>query len=303
MNQAQLQQELDALRWSGRAYHLPGVVTLDGPQPLRVEGCYLVGWHPAAPNYARPGLATVEVTKQAAPAIEVYGPHAGLIGHVFRYPNQRNTGRPIAYPVTISAPKRGTAINPNVVLRSLTFVGAWSFIHTSGGGQHVIEDIRGQLLGGEGIRLENAADVIRVDGVHFWPSFSGDAELMRWAYWNPGREGNARGIVFKKVDWPQLDNIFIYGCHVAVQILSSLAVDACSVGLDLYDVGMGGVQVANFRFAGNRTHGAWRGIPLIGRPEIRRPVQIDNMLVFGDADNYDWKAGRDLLQIGNYKKV
>lgn len=310
MNQSDLQAKLDALAWSGRAYQLPEKVKLTGPEPLKVEGCYLSGRHPAAPHYAAPELTTLEVTNTTTPAVEVYGPHAGLIGHVFHYPGQRKTGRPKEYPVTIAAPKRGGKINPNVVLRHLTFVGAWSFIHTSGGGQHVIEDVRGQLLGGVGIRLENAADVIRVDGVHFWPSFSGDEELMAWAYWNPGREGNARGIVFRQVDWPQLNNIFIYGAHAAIQVLDAdsdpqfgnLAVDACSVACDIYHIGMGGMQIANFRVAGNRSHGSWKCIPILGRASIDRPLQIANMHTHGDMAGTIWEARNDLLQISNRRR-
>lgn len=86
MNQADLQREMDRLAWTGKTYILPEKVKLTGPGPLRIYGCHLEGWHTAAPQYAGPSLATLEVTNTATPAVEVYGPHAGLAaaGQPFR---------------------------------------------------------------------------------------------------------------------------------------------------------------------------------------------------------------------------
>jgi len=306
MNQTELQQELNRIAWTGKAYRMTEPVTLTGPESLRVDGCYLEGWHPSAPHWVDRAHSTLLVSNSTTPAIRVTGPRAGIVGHSIYYPGQRKRGRPREYPVTIDAPTR-PGINVNVRIESVNFAGAWSFIRMTHGGQHVIEDVRGQVLGGVGIYLDNAHDVIRINGVHFWPSWSTDEELMAWAYWNPDRQGNARGIVLKRVDWPQIDNVFVYGYHVGMQMgsntdpqIGNLAFDACSVGLDIYYIGQAGAQVANYRFAGNRNHGAWRGVPIYARPGLNRPLQIGNLHVHGDAGEHVWQSRRDLLQIGNY---
>lgn len=81
--------------------------------------------------------------------------------------------------------------------------------------------------------------------------------------------------------------------------IGNLAVDACSVGLDLYHIGQGGCQIGNYRFAGNRTHCAWRGIPILGRARIDRALQIANAHWHGDVGGVVWPGDPDLLQIGN----
>lgn len=304
MKQADLQTELNKIAWTGRTYLLQEKVILDQNVPLLIEGCYLKGWYDVTPQYIEPRHSTIEVTQYATEAIKIHGPYAGLGNHVIYYPNQSKY-QPNFYPVTISAPKRDDKINPNITLKHLSFFGAMSFISLTGAGQHVIEDIRGQILGtGYGIYIDNAFDVLRIKDIHFWPNFSGDS--IKYGYYNPPIFGNTRGIILNRADWSQLSNIFLYGLHVGIQILgvadpqiSNLNIDACSVGLDLYSIGQGGLQIDNYRVAGNRVHGAWKCYPVIGRSTITQKLQISNYNPFGDINNIVWNAPQHLLQIGN----
>lgn len=304
MDQYELQQKLNNLRWSGKTLFLEEQVVLDGAIPLVIEGCFLRGPYDTAFQYAEERHATIKVTNVATPAIEVYGPYAGLTGHLFWYPEQSRF-MPNYYPVTISGPKRNGGINPNVTLRHLSFMGAMSFISLTGGGQHVIDDIRGQVLGtGTGIYIDNAKDVLRIDGIHFWTNWS--AEAIKYGYYNPPILGNTRGIVLNRVDWSQLSNIFFYGLHVGLQVvgvadphISNLAIDACSVGLDLYNIGQQGLQIDNYRIAGNRFHGAWKCVPVLGRAAIKQKLQIANYHAAGDIAPIRWQASDSLLQLGN----
>jgi len=245
---------------TGHAWHndiVPVTQTIDLDKPLIVDGCFLTGWLPAAT--AHPARVTFNVLHRDGPAVILKGPGAGIIGCVFRYPEQR-ADEPIPYPPTIHATTGG------VTVRSCVFQGAYQMMQLDRAGHNVIEDIWGQVLN-VGIEASNADDVTRFSRLHLWPNWSMDA--LPFAYAPPGNASRAAAaIVLRGMDWAHLDDVFVFGCRTAIQVLpgrngrgcgfraGTIDIDACSVGLDVRTIGHDGISIASLTMAGNTHYGA-----------------------------------------------
>lgn len=304
IEQADLQAELNKLKWKrNNVFRLQEPVHLSGPGPLRIEGCFLEGWWPCAPQWPNENQASIVVTNAGTHAIEVIGPSAGLYNHSILHPNQSKS-RPIMFPWAVKG--RGS----NIFLKNITFVSASHMIHLTDG-QHEIEGIRGQILGsGVGIQIEEAHDTIWMNKIHFWPLWNARPEFVKYSYWEPGGDkeikGNGRAFVMKNVDWIHADQITVFGCHVGFQTTGkcdlaggSLQFDAVSVPVDLYHVGDGGFQIANLRVGGNRHWGGWSAIPVLGHEGLHAAVQIGSIHAQGDFQKILWESHPQLLQVGN----
>ncbi|MCB0242475.1 MAG: hypothetical protein KDI12_03640 [Anaerolineae bacterium] len=253
--QTSLQSQLAAHAWHNDT--VPVTATIDIDRPLIVDGCFLTGWLPAAT--AHPARVTFNVLHDDGPAVILQGPTAGVIGCVFRYPRQdRSNPRP--YPPTIHATTGG------VTVRHCVFQGSYQMMQLDKAGHDVIDDIWGQVLN-VGIEASNADDVTRFSHIHLWPNWSMDA--LPFAYNPPGNaSGAAAGMVLRGLDWAHLDDVFVFGCRTAVQVLpgrggrgcgfraGTIDIDACSVGLDVRAIGQDGISIANLTMAGNTHYGA-----------------------------------------------
>lgn len=260
MNQAQLQNELNARAWSNTTYTLPAGASIDIHEPLYIEGCVLQGPLVYGTAHPRKELSSFKIHHKDGPGIIIRSPYGGIQGCAITYPQQTRSNI-IAYPPTIKS-KNGGAL-----IRSITITGAYDGIMCEDAGHTVVEDIWMQVVH-IGVEIRDARDITRLNRLHLWPNW--DVQAVEYAYYPPG---NGRGIILAGVDWCYADDIFVYGAHVGMQIIQSrgigtglragiLQFDACSNGLDVYSIAHNDVVMINMlKVAGNTTHG---GAPITG---------------------------------------
>lgn len=307
MNQAQLQQLLNQYVWTNKEVELPEPVVLTGPEPLRIEGCFLKGWVPS--NTAHPQVGErgmVKVTNRASSAIKIKGPGAGVIGLTIEYPEQGTSGNPVMSPAELNGYRKNNIPLPDspqdifhykptivgdgpVVIKDCTFSKAWDMIDLYNAGQCTLDGIWGQVRN-ICIRMRDGRDVSRLSNIHLWPN--SDSGAIKDAYWP---RGNGRGIVLMGMDWVDIQNAFVFGAHVGLQVAASngigtglqcglLQCDAVNVPLDVY-APADTVMVSMLKVAGNTYFGGERAIGIIARGQAPGTVMIGQYHMHGEIAN------------------
>ncbi len=119
----------------------------------------------------------------------------------------------------------------------------------------------------EGIRIDNALDVIKIDNVHFWPFWSAYNTVTEY------QRNNTNAILSYRNDNPHFSNIFVHRCNNGFVFSSSgsgathgvtskfhmmnVDIDFCTHGINIDGTGTTG-QVANLTIQGTPgNHGIW----------------------------------------------
>ncbi|MDS9997438.1 hypothetical protein C6W22_02185 [Bacillus atrophaeus] len=132
-------------------------------------------------------------------------------------------------------------------------------------GRIVLDGIYGQPLA-QGIRIDNANDIIRINNVHFWPYWSNDDIVRNYTH------GVAEGITSYRNDNPFFSNIFIFGYNKGMHFsinsngstnkfhIANADIDICHTAL-LID--------------GNSTSGQLVNFTSQGREEFETAIHVD----------------------------
>ena len=301
-NQTQLQRELDRQAWKGGYVEVdPDACPILIDRQVTMRDVTIIGQHRTPQVYVNVPTFEIAAGLQKSP-FSFRGAGGGFVGCSFKHLGQTNPQAVKPYPPTILVEEHE---HSNLItVRDCTFVNSYHMIDVRNG-RFNLEHIYGQVLD-VGISIENSRDTGRMSNLHFWPFWS----LAAIRYWP---DSNSRAIVLHRADWTQMENIFIYGVHVGIQTggdadasadfsIANLGIDACYVGLDLYQTGSGGIQINNMRVAGNRSHGGPAAIPIHSATTavIRGAVQIANLHLHGDIQTESiWPHDRARLQIVN----
>ena len=306
LTQAQLQQILDQNAWTNKEVELLEPVTLTGPQPLQINGCFLKGWVPVNTAHPQVGVrGMVKVTNRVTSAIKIKGPGAGVIGLTIEYPEQGSAGTVVSHAELMSYKTKQIPLPEStqdvfrykptilgegpVVVKDCTFVGAWDMVDLYNAGQCILDNIWGQVRN-ISIRMRDGRDVSKLSNIHLWPN--SDIGAIKDAYWP---RGNGRGIVLMGMDWVDIQNAFIFGAHVGVQISQSggvgtglqcglLQCDAVNVPLDVY-APADTVMVSMLKVAGNTYYGGEPTTGIIARGQSPGTVMIGQYHMHGNIAN------------------
>lgn len=303
MKRKELQQKLKDAEWSG------GYVEIDWrdtpiylDEPLRFKDVALVGHHrvpiafPARPTFVIPADFT-----EKSPII-CSGSGTGLVGCSFKYEGQTDSRNVKKYPPTVLV--LNDPVSSMFTMFNCHFNNAWQMIDIQRG-RYNLDYIFGQVLH-TGIRIKGTQDFSRINNIHFWP------------FWSPhaiqySEENKTTGIIIDKSDWPQMSNLAFYGLYTAMFLrskeglsdpqITNFAADACNIAIELNGVGLGGMQIANFRTAGTYIHGGSDAIGIYAREDakLRSAAQIANAHFHGNiGPHWIWPdKDDDMLQVEN----
>ena len=302
--QAEFQRQLDAAAWRNVIVNVPegGVDVYD--EPLKAHGCVIAGRLPFATPHPVRGRADIRLHASARPGVLLKGPGAGLFNCLIDYPDN-GTDFPLPAPPAVRAITGGCSI------RDVVLCGAYNGLRLEDAGHTEVIGFCAQVFN-EGIRLTGANDVARLKQIHLWPNTTTRRDVLRQAYYPPG---NGRGIIIENSTWVHLDDVFVGWAHVGLQLLGrgpqaasgvsitagTIQIDACTVGVDAYDIAANDVIMINaLKVAGNTSDGA---SPLTGM--ILRgsdgDVQIGQYHLHGEVA-FDWQLEggfpRNRLMIG-----
>ncbi len=152
-------------------------------------------------------------------------------------------------------------------------------------GRTILRDIKGQPLQ-VGIQIDNALDVVHVEGIHFWPYWSGN--LNQVSDWTAA---NGTGIISYRNDNPQFSQLFFInynrGLHLAKSEcigggncgvtskpkISQLDCDFCNVGIYIDGDGTKGVSIDQLSVQGRPLAGV--GVEVKANDIVLSLEQID----------------------------
>lgn len=100
-----------------------------------------------------------------------------------------------------------------MTIGNLMLLGINRFLNSSNSGRLKILDLRGQVFR-EGIRIDKAYDVTRIDFCHFWPFLSAHPDVVKYV------QANARGFVFGRLDGFHGGKIFMIGLKRGISLQS-----------------------------------------------------------------------------------
>ena len=302
--QAEFQRQLDAAAWRNVIVNVPegGVDVYD--EPLKAHGCVIAGRLPFATPHPVRGRADIRLHASARPGVLLKGPGAGLFNCLIDYPDN-GTDFPLPAPPAVRA------ISGGVCIRDVVLYGAYDGLRLEDAGHTEVTGFCAQVFN-VGIYLGGANDVARLKQIHLWPNTTTRRDVLQQAYYPPG---NGRGIIIENSTWVHLDDVFVGWAHVGLQLLGrgpqaasgvsitagTIQIDACTVGVDAYDIAANDVIMINaLKVAGNTSDGA---SPLTGM--ILRgsdgDVQIGQYHLHGEVA-FDWQLEggfpRNRLMIG-----
>ncbi len=202
---------------------------------------------------------------EGTPFLTLAGPNATLEGITVLYPNQKIENPPVPYPWTIGGEGGDNLSIINVLLVNPYQAVDFAAKRTA---RHYIRGLYGQPLF-RGIRVDNCYDIGRIKDVHFWPFWSLDKKIIDFT------ANNAIGFIFQRTDWEVVDDIFVWGYKVGVELSASkdggMNGQMSNVNLDNVDIGIDAsatqpyvVHVSNLNIA-NAGAGT-QHIGILGRP-------------------------------------
>lgn len=180
---------------------------------------------------------------------------------------------PANYPPAIDA-NNGDIIIENIFLKNATrgiyIRGKLDTNYTNGMrvavGRVTLRHIWGQPIK-EGVRIDNALDVVKIEDVHFWPFWSNNSVVRNYQSTTA-----CYALLFERVDNPHLTNIFVFGYRRGFYFTKSIApsaqsgpstygitsrflmsncgADSCSQGVCIDGAGTSGM-ITNFYCAGS----------------------------------------------------
>ncbi|MCM1036323.1 MAG: discoidin domain-containing protein [Bacteroides sp.] len=281
------------------------------------EGTYLFKGNITIPrgvtirgDWKRPeaGVATKGTVFSIEPSSRVMGmelegssfikmqPTTEVNGITFWYPGQKHDDVKKC-PPTVLFGQDGYFGNDYCTVQRCTFVNSYTaikFSSTNGGGCPDIFDIYGTPLS-QGVVIDNIADVGRLDGIHFAPSYWEDCGLPgspapgaadAWLY------ENATGIVMRRNDWSYTCNVDIKGYCIGFHAEASplnismpgnpnghnfrFRLKDCKTGIRISGASNSGIMFADVTTAGCDT-----GIDMPA--SVLGPVQVQGSDIAGDT--------------------
>lgn len=301
--QTEFQRRLDAAAWQNEIVQLPagGIDVYD--TPLIAHGCVIAGRLPFATPHPVRRLADIRLHQSSRPGVLLKGPGAGLFNCVIDYPNNGTDFPPPAPPAV-------RAVSGGVCIRDVVLYGAYDGLRLEDAGHTEVTGFCAQVFN-VGIYLSGANDVARLKQIHLWPNTTTRRDVLKLAYYPPG---NGRGIVIENSSWLHMDDVFVGWAHVGVQLLGrgpqvasgvsitagTIQIDACTVGIDAYDIMANDVIIINaLKVAGNTTDGANPRTGMILRG-TDGDVQVGQYHLHGEIAD-DWRLEgfpRNRLMIG-----
>jgi hypothetical protein len=170
------------------------------------------------------------------------------IAHDQPVPSSEEDWAPYNYPYAIEV-KADDILLQNLLLLNPTRGISIAAAPDASIGRVTLNRIWGQPLR-EGIRIDNAMDVVKIDNIHFWPFWSPDVI--------PSTRKNATAIRSFRNDNPHFTNVFALGYHVGFEFASSAGgvATGCTSRFLMANTGLDGTGEDGVRVTGDNTTGA-----------------------------------------------
>lgn len=189
------------LHFDARTYRLASAITI-GNVAVRLQGQGFV-------EGASPGHGTwfkVDATGFTPITFNNTGARGGGIADIALYQNHAATQNASWAPTNYDFFIRIQNCQGGVDIANLYLCGINKGIYSSNSGRLDVNRLRGQVFT-TGLEVDDAFDVVRVRGVHFWPFWSSNTYVMQYT------QALLDTLVFRRVDGLFLDQAFVLGAR------------------------------------------------------------------------------------------
>jgi hypothetical protein len=252
------------------------------------------------------------------PLITLQGNNSTLEGVTVYYPNQVANNPPTPYPWAIRGGGGDNVTIQNVLLVN-PYLGIDLATYTSG--RHLVRGVYGQPLL-VGIAVDQCYDIGRIMEIHFWPFWTGNANIVAF------QAANAVSFDFMRTDWEVVQDIFSWGYCIGARFrasangsmngqMSNVNFDNVDVGLQLsatqpYAVHISNLNVANAgggtRHIGIQGLAGSAGLNVNGATfwgSLYQPVSWANsgLLTLSNARFLSWSSSLPCVQISSGRAI
>jgi hypothetical protein len=227
------------------------------PTNVKLQG---LNWLPDIQNNLQTRCTTFQIAwgaNQDQHAVEMSN-SSSIEGITFFYPDQvsKNVSPPIPFGFTISTPDVVSGIFDNIQVKNISLVNSYKGIRIRNGGRFRIDQVQGEPIY-IGITCGNNFDVCYMNGVHFWPFYTGFSPFVP----SPDLLGlwkmeNATAFEFFRVDQIYVTNCFAYGYNYGFHVRDSAWANFTDILTDTVNypfrqVTASRVRLENFEFIGS----------------------------------------------------